>query len=74
MNTTKGRWDTENKEGHTGNMIRVKMLSGKNKGHETIILDIPHVIRHHTDAQHVTCLLPGLEGEGIILTNTPEVN
>lgn len=62
------------KASHTGKTLRVRMLSGKHAGTETIILDIPHVTLRHNDPQRITVMLPGLTGNGIILTDNPQEN
>ena len=62
MQNRLGRW--------TSSEIRVRLISGKCKGTEVTLPDIPHIIERHDGKLAV--LLPGMEGEAVQLPEKTE--
>lgn len=54
-------------------LIRVRMTTGKHAGLEVTIADMPGVVER-LGGDKVRCLLPGLEGDGVILPQNPANN
>lgn len=63
------RWDTK----QAPKNLRIRMLTGKHPGFETVIPDMPYVVIHHADRpQLITVVLPGLTGDALILPDKQE--